>query len=99
MHAVPIILAGTMLDVRDGSGTISSFKPRPVKWEAGNAVAKEIGAYAYFECSAKTGEGVRKVFEVATQAALFPKRRLEHKNLQVKPRLCKLIYIANRFRI
>ena len=36
----------------------------------GDAVAKKIGAVKYLECSAKTNEGVREVFEHATRAAL-----------------------------
>jgi Ras family protein A len=36
----------------------------------GEDVKKRIGAVKYIECSAKTGEGVREVFEHATRAAL-----------------------------
>ena len=39
----------------------------------GMAVAQKIGAARYLECSAKTGEGVREVFEHATRAALLSK--------------------------
>ena len=35
------------------------------------AVAQKIGARHYLECSAKTGEGVREVFQYATRAALL----------------------------
>jgi Ras family protein A len=35
------------------------------------AVAQKIGAKHYLECSAKTGEGVREVFQYATRAALL----------------------------
>jgi Ras family protein A len=34
-------------------------------------VRKKIGAQKYLECSAKTNEGVREVFEHATRAALL----------------------------
>ena len=36
----------------------------------GENVAVEIGAVAYLECSSLTGQGVEKVFETATRAAL-----------------------------
>lgn len=42
----------------------------------GSAVAQKIGARLYLECSARTGEGVREVFQHATRAALLkPKRK------------------------
>jgi Ras family protein A len=34
-------------------------------------VRQKIGATRYLECSAKTGEGVREVFEQATRLALL----------------------------
>jgi Ras family protein A len=37
----------------------------------GMAVAQKIGARHYLECSAKSGEGVREVFQYATRAALL----------------------------
>ena len=36
----------------------------------GKSVAEKINAFAYLECSAKSKEGVREVFETATRAAL-----------------------------
>jgi Ras family protein A len=35
------------------------------------AVAQKIGARQYLECSAKSGEGVREVFQYATRVALL----------------------------
>ncbi|WP_411023358.1 hypothetical protein, partial [Salmonella sp. s51228] len=45
----------------------------PVKYEEGRAVSHEIGAFDFLECSAKTKEGVKEVFESATRAALNTK--------------------------
>jgi Ras family protein A len=44
---------------------------KPVSPEEGEEIRKKIGAYKYLECSAKTNEGVREVFEHATRAALM----------------------------
>ena len=46
----------------------------------GMAVAQKIGARQYLECSAKSGEGVREVFQYATRAALLsrPKHQKRH---------------------
>lgn len=46
------------------------MKQKPVTSEEGRSVAEKINAYGYLECSAKTKEGVREVFETATKAAL-----------------------------
>ena len=40
----------------------------------GMAVAQKIGAKNYLECSAKSGEGVREVFQYATRAALLSRK-------------------------
>ena len=39
----------------------------------GLSVAKKIRAVQYFECSAKTLQGVENVFDEAVQAALKPR--------------------------
>ena len=39
------------------------------------AVAQKIYARHYLECSARTGEGVREVFQYATRAALLQRSK------------------------
>ncbi|XP_054434252.1 transforming protein RhoA-like isoform X3 [Pteronotus mesoamericanus] len=46
----------------------------PVQPEEGRDMADRIGALGYTECSAKTKDGVREVFEMATRAALQARR-------------------------
>ena len=50
------------------------MKQLPVKTEEGKEMAEKIGAKGYYECSSKTKEGVREIFEAATRAALANKR-------------------------
>ncbi|KAK9511500.1 hypothetical protein O3M35_000142 [Rhynocoris fuscipes] len=73
---VPIILVVTMDE-------LAKQKRKPITSEEGLLVAKKINAVAYLECSAKTKEGVRKVFETATRAALKADRKKR------KPKLFK----------
>ncbi|CAH8446994.1 unnamed protein product [Heterobilharzia americana] len=83
---VPIILVGNKKDLRHDQATINELrrmKQEPVKFEEGRAMAERINAYAYLECSAKTKEGVREVFEAATRAAIQVQKQ--------KKRRCDLI--------
>jgi Ras family protein A len=75
-QGIPIILVGCKYDLRFDPKTIEELRrtsQRPVTPEEGQAVAQKIGAIKYLECSAKTQEGVREVFEHATRAALMVK--------------------------
>lgn len=75
---VPIILVGNKKDLRNDPVTIkelSKMKQEPVKPEDGRAMAEKINAFAYLECSAKSKEGVREVFETSTRAALQVKKK------------------------
>jgi len=75
---LPIILVGCKKDLRYDPKTIDELRrvnQRPVTEQEGQAVAQKIGATKYLECSAKTNEGVREVFEAATRAALTMNRK------------------------
>ncbi|TDZ74679.1 GTP-binding protein rhoA [Colletotrichum sidae] len=90
-QGLPIILVGCKKDLRYDSKTIEELRKtsqKPVSPEevsppatealtlnSGEEIRKKIGAYKYLECSAKTNEGVREVFEHATRAALLSRSR------------------------
>ena len=59
------------------------MKQLPVRAEEGQEMAEKIGAKGYYECSSKTKEGVREIFEAATRAALANKRKSGGKNLRI----------------
>ncbi|BEJ14057.1 hypothetical protein CspHIS471_0312310 [Cutaneotrichosporon sp. HIS471] len=76
-NGLPIILVACKKDLRDDQKTISDLarmNQRPVSRQEGLAVAQKIGAQGYVECSAKSGDGVREVFQTATRAALTSKK-------------------------
>ncbi|CAN6659670.1 GTP-binding protein Rho1p [Trichomonascus vanleenenianus] len=81
-QGIPIILVGCKKDLRNDPKTIEDLRrtsQRPVTPEEGQAVAQKIGAIKYLECSARTQEGVREVFEHATRAALMVKDKEKKK--------------------
>ena len=75
---VPIILVGNKKDLRNDEVTkreLMKMKQEPVRPDEGKTIADKINAYAYLECSAKSKDGVREVFETATRAALQTKKK------------------------
>lgn len=87
MHYVPgvrFVLAGLKADVR--SPSVSSAEAE--------ALAVEVGARAYVECSAATNEGVEALFEEIVRAAYAPELKKKQK---VKPvvRLAKPVTSRN----
>jgi Ras family protein A len=75
---VPIILVGNKKDIRADETAVNEMRKlnqQPVKFEDGEKMCQQIGAFAYLECSAKTKEGVKEVFEQATRAALQNKNK------------------------
>lgn len=81
---VPIILVGNKKDLRNDDKTkreLAAMKQEPIKYEDGQSMAEKISAFSYMECSAKTKEGVREVFEAATRAAMNKRKKRNRKCL------------------
>lgn len=86
----PIILVATKKDLRYNSKVIADLKrfgQEPVKTLDGQMVAKKIDAYAYFECSSKTREGVAQIFETAARASLLD----SNGNKLKRKKICKFL--------
>ncbi|KAI9227975.1 MAG: rho family GTPase Rho2 [Piptocephalis tieghemiana] len=81
-YGCPVLLIGLKKDLRDdaiASGR-SDWQKDFVTTEQGQALATRMGALRYLECSALRNEGVSKVFEHATRAALAGKTGRSRKN-------------------
>ncbi|XP_012473753.1 rac-like GTP-binding protein ARAC4 [Gossypium raimondii] len=87
--AVPIVLVGTKLDLREdrqfhldypGASTIST--------EQGLELKKQIGALAYIECSSKTQQNVKAVFDGAIKVVVQPPKQKKQKK---RPSVCRVL--------
>lgn len=80
-----LILVGTKLDAREDKETVEKIQQqgmKPVETTEGEALAKEIGAIRYMECSALTQKGLKTVFDAAIKVILLPSRRPPPKKKQ-----------------
>jgi Ras-related C3 botulinum toxin substrate 1 len=69
-----LILVGTKSDAREDKDALEKMPAgmKPVETAEGEALAKEIGAIRYMECSALTQKGLKNVFDAAIKAILLP---------------------------
>ncbi|CAM9682711.1 unnamed protein product [Lampetra planeri] len=91
---VPFLLVGTQIDLRDDPKTIARLgliKEKPIPYEQGMRMAKEIGAHCYLECSALTQKGLKPVFDEAILAILRPRRACRPKHIHSRYWQCCLI--------
>ncbi|CAH2057976.1 unnamed protein product, partial [Thlaspi arvense] len=70
---VPIVLVGTKLDLREDKQFPMNYPGAcTISTEQGQELRKEIGALAYIECSSKTQQNVKEVFDAAIKVVLQP---------------------------
>ncbi|KAJ8426503.1 hypothetical protein Cgig2_020473 [Carnegiea gigantea] len=75
--SVPIVLVGTKLDLREERGCADPTGTNIISSAQGEELRKQIGAAAYIECSSKTQQNVKAVFDTAIKVVLQPPRRKE----------------------
>ena len=78
----PFLIVGLKIDLRNDEATIKSLNDKrmsPVPKEDGIALAKNVGAYAYAECSALTQNGLKNVFEEVANCLLDEKKTRKKK--------------------
>lgn len=71
----PFLLVGTQVDLRDDAAIVEKLaktKQKPISFEQGEKLARELKAVKYVECSALTQKGLKNVFDEAILAALEP---------------------------
>ncbi|XP_076913599.1 rac-like GTP-binding protein ARAC7 [Bidens hawaiensis] len=75
---VPVVLVGTKLDLRNDNGYLAdNYGSNVITSAQGEELRKQIGAAAYIECSSKTQQNVKAVFDTAIKVVLQPPRRKE----------------------
>lgn len=65
------------MDMRNDPQVLTKLREKnltPVSAAEGQALASKIGAISFIECSAKTQENVKQVFDTAIKAVLFKKK-------------------------
>jgi len=75
---VPQILVGTKTDLRTDPTMLERLAAQgqhPISKEQGEILAKQIKAVKYLECSAKTTENLKTVFDEAVKCVLFSKKK------------------------
>ncbi|XWS17288.1 hypothetical protein CRYUN_Cryun33cG0054400 [Craigia yunnanensis] len=75
---VPIVLVGTKLDIREDRAYLADqMGSNIITSSQGEELRKQIGAAAYIECSSKTQQNVKAVFDTAIKVVLQPTTRKE----------------------
>jgi len=76
----PLVLVGTKVDLRKDEAFVEknlrANNLQPISTAQGQELAKKIKAFKYIECSARTEENLKTVFDEAIKAVFFaPKKK------------------------
>jgi len=74
----PFILVGTKSDMKNDQAEINKLREQgqsAITTEQGENLARKLGAIKYMECSAKTQENLKEVFDEAVRSVLRPQKK------------------------
>ncbi|XP_027339650.1 rac-like GTP-binding protein ARAC8 [Abrus precatorius] len=92
---IPVVLVGTKLDLREDKRYLADHPGLvPVTTEQGEELRKQIGATYYIECSSKTQQNVKAVFDAAIRMVIKPPQKQHEK--RKKPQGCFLNILCGR---
>ena len=92
--SAPVLLVATKTDLRHDKEAMQRLQARnlePISYSQGARLAKEIGAAQYLECSSKTGEGVKEVFDTAIKQVLNERCYKPKKGSSAKSKTCTIL--------
>lgn len=90
---VPIVLVGTKLDLREDKRYLADHPGiLSVTTAQGEELRKKIGGTYYIECSSKTQQNVKAVFDAAIKVVIQPPTRLKEKKKKRQHR-CSIMNI------
>ncbi|KFQ38558.1 Rho-related GTP-binding protein RhoF, partial [Mesitornis unicolor] len=79
---VPVLLVGCKTDLRQDQEVLSKLKEgrlEPISYQQAKAMARQIHAVSYFECSAKYQKNLVDIFTKACSAALSATQRRQRR--------------------
>ncbi|NXR46070.1 RHOD protein, partial [Hippolais icterina] len=79
---VPVLLVGCKMDLRQDQEMLQKLKDgrmQPISRLQGEAMARQVRAVSYMECSARYRDNVENIFVTATSAAISAARRRQRK--------------------
>jgi len=76
---IPHLLVGTKTDLRSDKETLAKLNSQgstPMSQDQGHELARKIKSVKYVECSARSGDGLKHVFDEAVKAVIMtPKKK------------------------
>ncbi|KAM9266925.1 rho-related GTP-binding protein RhoD [Cariama cristata] len=76
---VPVLLVGCKTDLRRDRSVPQEGRLEPISYQQGEAMARQVHAVSYLECSARYQENIEDIFAEACRAALSAARRSQRR--------------------